>query len=83
MQKNKGFEPPIKFQRQKALGDLKREDQDLINAVEDVDVYWKPIRRPKHGDWLDVYPHKGQSYDEFKGRRIKETKNVLYLLPIL
>ena len=34
---------------------------------------------PNPGDWLDTYNHGNVTYDEFKGKKITETKNVLYI----
>jgi len=34
---------------------------------------------PKDGDWLDSYNHGNVGFDEFKGKKITSTKNVLYI----
>jgi len=37
---------------------------------------------PEDGDWLDSYNHGSIGFDEFKGKKITSTKNVLYIQPI-
>lgn len=37
---------------------------------------------PERGDWLDSYNHGCIGYDDFKGKKITTTKNVLYIQPI-
>ena len=34
---------------------------------------------PEPGDWLDSYNHGCWTYDDFKGKQITGTKNVLYI----
>ena len=41
------------------------------------------MRMPLDKDWLDFYNHGCVSYDEFKGKRISSSKNVLYIQPIV
>ena len=44
--------------------------------------YWQPLKMPKDGDWLDSYNHGCIGFDDFKGKKITATKNVLYIQPI-
>jgi len=84
MQKKKvPFQPPGKAKRLRALGNMKGEDRKCQKALDNIDEYWTQIRKPTQGDWLYPYGHNGQTYDNFRGKKIDSTKNVLYILPIV
>lgn len=83
MEKSKGFEPPSALARKHALGDLRGEKPDTIKALDNIDDFWRQIRKPQPGDWLYPNGHNGQSYDKFRGKLIDSTKNVLYIQPLI
>jgi len=83
MEKSKHFVPPSKAESKRALGDLKGEKPDTIRALDNIDNFWTQIRKPQRGDWLYPNGHKGQTYDNFKGKAINSIRDVLYLQPIV
>ena len=76
---NSGFIPPSKARRDNALGNPATSSTAVAKAVSNVDKYWEPLRMPHSGDWLDSFNHGCVNYDEFKGKKITATKNVLYI----
>ena len=78
-----GFVPPNQLQRKKALGDFTNECQATIKALSNVDKFWEPMRVPEEGDWLDSSCHDCVGYDQFKGKKITEARQTIYVQPIV
>jgi len=63
----------------------------LLGAAKKPDVpapgnFWKPLPPPKTGEWLDVFPEKGQTFAEYKRSnpiRPHQLRNRIYVLPML
>ena len=78
-----GFVPPNEERRTKALGDLSNECTATKKALSNIKQYWQPIRAPVQGDWLWQYNHGCYGYDQFQGKKITQTKNTIYIQPIV
>ncbi len=78
------FKPPSATERIKALGETDGLGENLKRALEP-GIDFRPIPKPKRGDWLDVHKESGQSFDDFvKGKQNKpdKTRNKIYLQPL-
>lgn len=78
------FIPPNKETRIKAIGSTEKLSEELKKAFEPGKNF-KPIRRPRKGDWLAEHEEKGETYDQY----MRSMPNVpglpriyIYLLPL-
>ncbi|CAF4445869.1 unnamed protein product [Adineta steineri] len=70
-----------------ALGDISQLPDDMKMAVTSrIEKSFKPIPRPRNGDWLAQYEESGQTMKSFQLNLSKavphETHNTIYIQPI-
>ncbi len=79
--KKEKFTPPSAVIRKSALGSLKGYEKTLGGSLDSIDKYWTQIKAPSSGDWLYPYGHKGQTFDNFNGKKVTPDRNVLHIQP--
>ena len=78
------FVPPGKEEREKAVGSTENLSEDLKKTF-DSGRDFRPIKRPRKGDWLARHEEKGQTFDEyvrFWPNRPDEIRKYIYLQPL-
>ena len=78
------FDHPSENDRLRALGNL-FEEPDTFRYLLTPNDDFPPIKLPRSGDWLAVYPEKGQSFEEYRdsgANRPDAIHRIIYLLPI-
>jgi len=78
------FIPPTKEVREKAIGSTKNLSEEIQKAFESGKDF-RPIGRPRKGDWLAEHEENGQTYDQYvrsKPNLPRTPRIYMYLLPL-
>ena len=78
------FSPPSAAHRKRALGST-RELSPTERRAYDPTHDFEPMGKPRGGEWLDVHPEPGQTFDAFRRakRNVPDAKRrTIYLLPV-
>ena len=79
------FKVPDEGMRKHAVGSLPGLPYRVKKSLEQVIPMFKPIDKPKDGDWLWDHEEEGQTYDAYNGQMhniVDKTRNVIYIKPL-
>jgi hypothetical protein len=79
--RGRGFVRPTKAGLKRALGNLDVNcDPMTKSAVSNIYTYWKDVDAPRGSDWLNDNPRDGFGcFENFGGKKVTTTRNVLYI----